>query len=85
MQTVLAKMASLGPEVRTDLENSVAPSAVKSGHIVDALMTLSATMSQQIERGETEGAFKSMIGVLWLSRALAHSEGKLQEKAAASA
>jgi hypothetical protein len=85
VQLIAAGMAEHGPTLRTDLEAAVAPNTVNSGHIVDALMTVTAEWSGQLERGETEAAFKSTVGILWLARALAHAQGKLQEKPAAQA
>lgn len=78
-------MAEDGPAIRIALENSVARGNVKSGHIVDALMNATAKWNDAIEAGDTALAFKTMVGVLWLARALAHSEGKIQEKPAAQA
>jgi hypothetical protein len=77
-------MAEDGPAIRIALENSVAGN-VKSGHIVDALMNATAKWNDAVEAGDTALAFKTMVGVLWLARALAHSEGKIQEKPAAQA
>lgn len=84
IQILTTCMAEDGPTIRVALENSVL-GPVKSGHIVDALMSATAKWNDAVEAGDTALAFKTMIGVLWLARALAHSEGKIQEKPAAQA
>lgn len=85
IQVLTTCMAEEGPLIRVALEESVAPGSVKSGHIVDALMKTTAKWNDAIEAGDTLLAFKTMVGVLWLARALAHSEGKIKEKPAAQA
>jgi hypothetical protein len=84
IRVLTTSMAEDGPAIRVALERSIM-GPVKSGHIVDALMSATAKWNDAIEVGDTALAFKTMVGVLWLARALAHSEGKIQEKPAAQA
>jgi len=85
VRILTTSMAEDGPAIRAALEKAVAPDAVKSGYIVDALMNASAKWSLAIEQGDFDLAFKTTIAVLWLARALAHSEGKISERPAAQA
>jgi len=83
--TLTSAMAEHGPSIRAELERAVAPSEVKSGHIVGALISMSTKWVEAIEAGDTSTAFRSTVAILWLSRALAHAEGKVSETPAATA
>ena len=78
MGHLTSKMAERWPALRVDIEHRVG-GPVKPGHLIDVQMTESAAMEHALRAMKLQEALDHAVNVLVLARAIAYSQGKLDE------
>lgn len=86
VNALLVKMMEEGKAINADVQARVGEGqVVRSGHVVDELMTSAGHFEEAVLQGEFALAMNAAVRVLFLARDLAIREDKIRIQAPASA